>query len=79
MKPSPAPTPLQDSCVVLASEMTHLTWKEQIASFTPSEIIAVLACPQATAYSWKRADSPRQPPRWLQPLILRELRRARLK
>ncbi len=54
------------------------TWKEQIADFTAAEIIAVLGCPQATAYSWLREKSPRTPPRWQQPLILRELRRSRL-
>lgn len=54
------------------------TWKEQIADFTASEIIAVLGCPQATAYSWLRDKSPRTPPGWLQPIILRELRRSRL-
>lgn len=54
------------------------TWKEQIADFTAAEIIAVLGCPQATAYSWKRSESPRTPPGWLQPIILRELRRSRL-
>lgn len=54
------------------------TWNEQLSDFTAAEIIAVLGCPQATAYSWKREKSPRTPPDWLQPLILRELRRSRL-
>ena len=72
--------PLPEPDNVVASEMPKpQTWKEQIASFTAAEIIAVLGCPQATAYSWKREQSPRTPPAWQQPLFLSHLRRSRLK
>jgi hypothetical protein len=69
-------TPLKGDVGTVASPAmppkvkTPQTWQEQIAPWSPAEIIARLGCPAATAYSWTRANSPRHPPAWLQPILL---------
>ncbi len=55
------------------------TWREKLARYSHAEIVAVLGCPHVTAYSWTREKDPREPPPWLQRLILDALERHRAK
>ncbi len=50
-----------------------LTFAEQLAGYTATEIIAALRCPRATAYDWK--DGRRKPPEWQEDIFIREIER----
>lgn len=39
-----------------------MSFADQLADFTATEIIEILGCPRATAYQWK--DGTRHPPEW---------------
>lgn len=43
-------------------------WQKQISKWSAPEIMAALGCGQSTAYAW--LDGKRQPPAWLQPVIM---------
>jgi len=45
-----------------------MTFQESIADVSAPELVRILGCPRATAYQWK--DGRRQPPAWLQPILL---------
>lgn len=45
-----------------------MTFQESIADVPTPELVRILGCPRATAYQWK--DGRRQPPAWLQPILL---------
>jgi hypothetical protein len=45
-----------------------MTFQESIADVSAPELVRILGCPRATAYQWK--DGRRQPPVWLQPILL---------
>jgi DNA-binding transcriptional regulator YiaG len=45
-----------------------MTFQESISEISAPELVRILGCPRATAYQWK--DGRRQPPAWLQPILL---------
>lgn len=48
-------------------------WQKQISRWSASELVDLLGCGLSTAYAW--LDGKRQPPAWLQPVIMGELNR----
>ncbi|MEK0448759.1 MAG: hypothetical protein RL088_1027 [Verrucomicrobiota bacterium] len=51
-----------------------MTFQESIAEISAPELVRILGCPRATAYQWK--DGRRQPPAWLQPILLSVIARG---
>lgn len=49
-----------------------MSFADDLADFTASEIQAILGCKRGTAYDWK--DGRREPPEWQRPHWLRILR-----
>ncbi len=45
-----------------------MSFQESIAEVSAPDLVRILGCPRATAYQWK--DGRRQPPAWLQPILL---------
>lgn len=45
-----------------------MSFEADLADYTAAQIIAALGCSRSTAYEWK--DGRRQPPAWLQPILL---------
>jgi hypothetical protein len=45
-----------------------MSFATDLADYSAAQIIAALGCPRSTAYEWK--DGRRQPPAWLQPILL---------
>lgn len=45
-----------------------MSFTDQLADYPAPQIVAALGCPRSTAYEWK--DGRRQPPAWLQPILL---------
>ena len=45
-----------------------MSFTDQLADYSATQIIAALGCPRSTAYEWK--DGRRTPPAWLQPHLL---------
>lgn len=50
-------------------------WQKQISRWSAYELVDALGCGVSTAYAW--LDGKRQPPAWLQPVILAWLQNSK--